>query len=71
MPVIVDSKYLSPITINSNLRCVRFGLLVGASGEELANLATNHSLVDALVVDNLRSSPGVLSELSGANISGR
>ena len=44
-------------------------MLVRALGQELANLATNNRVVDALVVNNLWSSPCVLSQLSGANIS--
>ena len=65
----VDFIYLSTIKINYNLRSVWLGMLVRSLGQELANLATNNRLVDALVVNNLWSSPRVLSQLCGANIS--
>ena len=66
----MDFIYLSTIIV-SNLRCVWFGMLVRALSQELANLATNNRLVDALVVNNLWSPSRVLSQLSGANISER
>ena len=63
--------WLSTIKINYNLRGVWLGTLVRSLGQELADLATNNRLVDALVVNNLWPSSCILSQLSGANISER
>ena len=66
-----DFIILSTIKINYNLRCVRLRTLVRTLGQQLPDLATNNCLVDAFVVNNLRSSSGVLAKLSGTNISER
>ena len=66
-----DIIILSTIKINYNLRCVWLRTLVRTLGQQLADLATNNCLVDAFVVNNLRSSSGVLAKLSGTNISER